>query len=77
MAKGSSDLIGLRKVTITPDMVGQEIGVFCAVEVKSAKGRPTSEQKQFIACVQKFGGLAGVARSVDEAASIINPPDFK
>lgn len=77
LATGSSDLIGLRKVTITPDMVGQEVGVFCAVEVKSPTGKPTAEQLRFIQCVRGFGGFAGVARSVEEAANIIFPPDSK
>ena len=68
---GGSDLIGYRKVTITPDMVGTEIAVFAAVEVKTAKGKATEQQKAFIEHIRKAGGLAGVARSVDEAKSIL------
>lgn len=71
LANGSSDLIGVRRMTITPEMVGQEVGIFCAVEVKSATGRATTEQRNFLDCVRNFGGLAGVARSVDEATKII------
>jgi len=68
---GGSDLIGYRKVAITPEMVGTEIAVFAAVEVKTARGRATEQQKAFIEHIRNAGGLAGVARSVDEANSIL------
>ena len=70
LCQGSSDLIGLRSVTITPDMVGQTIGVFVAIEVKD-QGRLTPQQQAVIAMVQQAGGLAGVARSPEEARSIL------
>lgn len=60
---GSSDLIGYRQV----DGVAQ----FVALEVKSATGRATKEQGQFIDHIQAAGGLAGIARSVDDAAAIL------
>jgi hypothetical protein len=68
---GGSDLIGYRKVAITPEMVGTEIAVFAAVEVKAAKGKVTEQQKAFIEHIRNAGGIAGVARSVDEAKSIL------
>ena len=71
LCKGSSDLIGLRTITIGPEHVGQRLAVFAAVEVKSATGRVTTEQQAFIEQVQGMGGLAGVARSVGEAATIL------
>jgi hypothetical protein len=70
LCTGSSDLIGWRTTTITPDMVGQQVAVFVAIEVKD-KGRPTPEQMQFIAAVRAAGGLAGVARTVAEADAIL------
>lgn len=70
LCPGSSDLIGLRQVTITPDMVGQTMGVFVAIEVKD-QGRLTEQQRAFLAMVQQAGGLAGVARSVDDARTIL------
>ncbi len=70
LCPGSSDLIGMRSVTITSDMVGQTIAVFTAIEVKD-RGRPTPEQQAFIAMVQQAGGLAGIARSVDDAMAIL------
>lgn len=71
LCKGSSDLIGLRTITIGPEHVGQTMAVFAAVEVKSATGRATPEQRAFIDTVQAMGGLAGIARSVDDAAAIL------
>lgn len=70
LAKGSSDLIGFKTVEVTEDMVGQELAVFVAIEVKD-KGRATPEQRRFISCVQNAGGLAGVARSVTDAKEIL------
>lgn len=70
LCPGSSDLIGFRTVVITPEMVGQRIAIFTAVEVKD-RGRATEQQQAFINLVQQAGGLAGVARSVPEALSIL------
>jgi len=70
LCPGSSDLIGYRTITITPDMVGQRVALFCAVEVKD-RGRATEQQQAFISLVQQAGGLAGIARSVADALSIL------
>lgn len=58
---GYSDLTGYRRSE----------GRFVAIEVKTASGRPTEEQLNFIEQVRKAGGCAGIARSVDEALEII------
>jgi hypothetical protein len=71
LCPGSSDLIGLRSVTVTPDMVGQRLAVFAAVEVKAPKGRLTEQQAHFLGFVEQMGGLSGVARSVEDAAAIL------
>lgn len=68
---GGSDLIGWTKVVITPEMVGQTVAVFTAVETKTATGRVTPEQQRFIQAVADSGGRSGVARSVADAAGII------
>ncbi len=68
---GGSDLIGYRRVTVTPEMVGREMPVFAAIEVKTAKGRATKDQLRFIEHIRNAGGIAGVARSVDEARLIL------
>ena len=67
---GGSDLIGWTPVAITPDMVGQTVAVFTAVEVKNATGRPSEAQLNFIAQVLKAGGFAGIARSPGDAVAI-------
>ena len=59
-APGVSDLIGWASG-----------GRFAAVEVKTPRGRLTDEQAAFIELVRRSGGLAGVARSVEEARAII------
>ena len=71
LARGSSDLIGYRTVTITPDMVGQQVAVFTSVEVKTPTGRIRPEQRAWMETVQAAGGIAGVARSVEDAQRIV------
>jgi len=73
LCPGSSDLIGWRSVTVTPDMVGKSVSIFLALEVKSATGRVSEEQENFIQAVRRAGGMAGVVRSVDEAIAVCNP----
>jgi hypothetical protein len=51
---GSADLIGWTTRTITPDMVGQQV----------------AEQRQWLEAVQAAGGIAGIARSVEDAARL-------
>lgn len=46
-------------------------GVVLAIEVKTPTGRATPEQLAFIAAVQRSGGRAGVARSVQDALAIL------
>ena len=76
LCAGASDLIGWRSVTITPDMVGQTIAQFVAIEVKAPGGKTKKKrlelQKLFLACVKRAGGLAGFATSVSEAESILS-----
>ncbi len=57
---GSSDLIG-----ITPD------GRFLAIETKTAKGRIRPEQQRFIDAVREKGGIAGIARSPEDALDLL------
>ena len=61
LCKGSSDIIGIHKPS----------GRFLAVEVKTTKGRTTKEQTNFLNAVQKAGGIAGVARSVQDALELL------
>ena len=67
--EGSADLIGWKKITITPDMVGKEIAVFMSVEVKNEKGKCSEDQTMWKKIVSKFGGISIVARSVEDVLS--------
>lgn len=59
---GSSDLIGIQAGT----------GKFFAIEVKTAKGRASKEQQQFIKHVNEKGGIAGIARTPQEALELLS-----
>ena len=74
LCKGSADLIGWKRVTVTPDMVGQQVAVFLSIEVKTATGRLRPEQQQWLDAVQAAGGIAGVARSVEDAQRLTTAP---
>lgn len=68
---GFSDLFGLVTVEITPDMVGQRVAVFTALEVKTERGRASPQQQAFIRAVNDNGGRAGVVRSPEDAFQVI------
>ena len=72
LCKGSSDIIGWTPVEITPEMVGQTVAVFTAIEVKTKRGRVSKEQAQFIYKLTGDGGIGFVARSDDEALALLN-----
>jgi len=72
LCKGSGDLIGLKSIIITPEMVGKKIAVFTSGEIKTDTGRVSKEQAAFINMVVNMGGIAFVARSEQEALEFIN-----
>ena len=74
LAKGSSDLIGFKTIEVTSDMVGQKLAVFTSIEVKTAKGKLSPMQHNWLSCVNTAGGITGVARSVQDAIQIISNP---
>ena len=54
------------------DIIGMTIdGHFFAVEVKAGKNRPTPRQQEFVDQVNKDGGLAFVAWSVDDCIEVL------
>ncbi len=51
-------------------MLGIVAGVFVAIEVKDDKGRTSDEQEVFIEKIVQCGGVAGIARTVDQALAL-------
>ena len=74
---GASDWIGYRTVTVTPDMVGQRLAVFVAVEAKRPGKGADKHQQEFIDEVLAAGGLAGCAHSAHEAEAIMTKTESK
>jgi len=64
LCTGSSDLVGIHKPT----------GRMIAIEVKTGTGRATSEQRVFLEAVRSAGGIAGIARSPQEALDLLPKP---
>jgi hypothetical protein len=60
LCPGSADLVG-----IGPG------GRFCAIELKTPSGTLSTKQKQFLALVERRGGLVAVARSVSDAVETL------
>lgn len=71
LCPGSADLIGWREVTITPEMVGQTVAQFLSVECKAPKGRASELQDAWFFAVKRAGGIAVIARSVDDVRHIL------
>ena len=58
---GFSDLFGVRSAD----------GRAVFIEVKTAKGKPSEEQMNFIEKMRSVNAIAGICRSVDEAIALI------
>lgn len=59
--KGFPDLFGFRKSD----------GKAVFIEVKTPTGRPSAEQKKFLESMQKYGVIAGICRSKEDAINLI------
>lgn len=68
---GSSDLIGWRSVVITPEMVGRTVAVMVSIEAKAPSGRVAPEQQHWLDTVAAAGGIAGIARSPEDAIAMV------
>ncbi len=60
---GFSDLFGVRKSD----------GRAIFIEVKTPKGKLTSQQMHFLEMMRNSGAVAGICRSVEDALNLINP----
>jgi hypothetical protein len=61
LCTGSSDIIGITRK-----------GRFFAIEVKSKDGRASEQQKNFIKAIKLKNGIAGIAKSVEDALSLLD-----
>lgn len=68
---GSPDLVGWKPIVIQPEDVGKKVAVFVGIEVKALHGRFRAEQIRFLERLEQDGALCGVARSVEDAVTII------
>lgn len=60
LCKGSADLIGIY------------LGKFLAIEVKTSKEKLKPEQVDYLNVVRNNGGIAGVARCINDVKIILN-----
>lgn len=72
---GSSDYIGWTRREIRPEDVGTLVAVFTAIEAKDGQGRLSPDQRRWIDTVNAAGGIAGVARSPEEAVKLVSRED--
>lgn len=67
----SGDLIGIRPVLITPDMVGTIIGQFVSVECKDREWKPNLKDARYLAqcnwvnLIRSLGGHAVITTNVE------------
>lgn len=64
MGAPSLDFIGCRKLVITPNMVGLEIGEFFAIETKAGNKQPTARQERTIEDMEAAGAYVFVVNEV-------------
>ena len=69
LCPGSSDIIGIKPVKITPDMVGKTIGQFVAIEVKKKGKKATPDQLRFLNAIKSRGGFASIATEDEEGGA--------
>lgn len=72
LSPGSPDLVGWQSVTITADMLGQQLAIFVGIEIKMPGEKPRQEQQHWLNTLSIAGGIAGVATSEIEAISLIS-----
>lgn len=72
LTKGSSDLIGWTTVKITEEMVGREVAVFTAFELKTGRTRTSTEQLNFVDQIRQKGGISGIIKELSEAKQKIS-----
>lgn len=75
LAKGSSDLIGFIPVKINHSHLNKTLAVFCGIEVKTGKLKPTTDQINWNNMIQSNGGISIITNKLlteDELKQEIN-----
>ena len=72
LAVGSPDLVGFKTITITPEMVGQQVAIFVGIEAKLGRDKESPEQKAFRTFLTGSGAITGIAGSVEDAQAILS-----
>lgn len=67
LSKGSADLIGVERILVTQEMVGQVMARFLSVEMKTPVGKESPEQKAWGRVIEQLGGTHRVFRSPEDA----------
>lgn len=71
LPKGFPDTFGWRTIVITPEMIGQPMAQFLGIEVKTQKGRASSEQSKFINVLNSTGGRGAICRNDQDALNLV------
>lgn len=69
---GMADAGAIVAVTITPDMVGQTIGVAVQVEFKTSTGRQSADQKLWQLATEKRSGVYSIVKSTNDMEQLLN-----
>jgi len=69
--KGRSGFLRFGKVG-SADIIGVLRGRFVAIEVKGRKGKVSDEQRDFITNIDRCGGYAIIARSLDDVIALVD-----
>ena len=70
---GPGDLQGWTSIVVTPEMVGRRVAIYTSIETKeSGGGRRRPDQVNWCGQVLAAGGIAGFAKSAEEAQKIVD-----
>jgi hypothetical protein len=72
LATGSADTIGWLPKKITYSDVGNTVAVFCSIEYKSSRGKPTPEQIAWANTVKDAGGISLITSEIMDAETLLS-----
>lgn len=76
LKKGSADMIGFKSVLVDDAFIqrfkDKHVAIFTSIEVKTSKGRISAEQKDWFDSVNLAGGIAIIARDLEDLETLID-----